>query len=87
MKVPYNDSPTSLPWLGVRLTLQGLSGSIKEPIQKQTNKNHHCCQKDYLNYRDTLPVVLVKSYHPALFPQDTTWMLVTVHSKGLFFEF
>lgn len=46
------------------------------------NKNHHHHhQKDYLNYRATHPVVLVKSYHPVLLPQDVTWMPVTVHSK------
>lgn len=38
IQVPYDDSPTWLRWLCVWLTLQVLSGSIKEQVHKQTNK-------------------------------------------------
>lgn len=79
IRVPYDDSPTLLKWLYVWLTLQVPSGSIKEYINKQT-KNTITTKKDYLNYRDTLPVVPVTSYYLALFPQDGNKMLVTLAS-------
>lgn len=48
---------------------------IKEQIHKQT-ENTITTKKDYLNYRDTFPVVPVKRYYRILFPQGINCILV-----------